>query len=204
MFSIIIISVLYASRFIAGEKTQKTLQLLVSRPVKRWKIIIGKYISFIVLFIPLLVGSVILMAIWIDIIDIGRSGWDVFFSYVAATMIYSFVYSSIATLFSTISKNTTTAALGSFIFLVGWVIIDFLTIYMPEETAEIIEHVSLAHHANEILGYISNGEAAIFAAGGIPADPGTQGFLYSLIVIITLIILPILLAVLVFNRMEIN
>ena len=204
MFSIIIISVLYASKFIAGERSQRTLQLIITRPVKRWKLLVGKYISFVIIFIPLLILSVILMTLWIEFIEIGQADKGVFIGYIAAALIYALVYTSIATLLSTISKNTATAALGSLIFLVGWVIIDFLITYMPEETAEIIEHGSLSHHANQVLGYISDGEAAIFAAGGIPADPNTEAFLYSVTIISLLIILPIIIAIVTLNKTEIH
>jgi len=202
MIPIILLAVIHASKFVAGEKSKNTLQLIVTRPIKRWKIIIGKYAAFVFLFIPLMILSVLLMTISIEWIGVGWAEKEVFLGFATITVLYTLVYASIATLFSSLTKKSLSATLASFIFLIIWLTLDFLIMYLPENIAEMLEHVSLSHYANQILGYISDGVGAIFAVGGIPVDPSTQTFIYSSLIVLSLILIPILLAITALGRIE--
>ena len=51
---IVLAAVLQGGDFIAGEQSRGTLLLFSTKPVHRWEIILGKYLSFAVLFIPLI------------------------------------------------------------------------------------------------------------------------------------------------------
>lgn len=204
-FPIALVAVLHSSDFIAGEKERGTLTLLISKPLRRWEIIIGKLVSFMVIFLPLLTLNFLVMTLSIIIIGIGIADFSIVAGYLAVILSYAIVYTSIAVLFSVLSKKSSMASLGTIIFLILWIILDFLTIYLPKNTADVLNNVSLSHHINIVLGYISGGKAGIFVKGGIPKDPNIGEFIYSFSVIVVILsILPILLSILIFERKDIQ
>lgn len=204
MFSIILIAVLHAARFVAGERETGTLQLVFTRPVHRRELVVGKFSAFLAIFIPLMVASILGMVIVLMFIGVGRPGFAVIGGYVAVTLVFTLVYAAIATLFSTLATRSTTAALGGFLFMILWVIVDFLTIYMPAEVADVLQQIALSHHANTILGYLTDGDAAIFAAGGIPENPGTVAAGGAVAAVIIAAAIPLALATVAIERIELK
>ena len=204
-FPIALIAVLHSSDFIAGEKERGMLTLLVSKPLHRWEIIIGKLFSFMVIFLPLLTLNFLMMVLSFILIGIGISDLNILIGYLTVIFFYAIVYTSIAVLFSVLSKRPSMASLGTIIFLILWMILDFLTIYLPKNTADVLNNISLSHHINIVLGFISGGEAGIFVKGGIPSDPNIGAFIYSFSVIVLILsIMPILLSIIIFKRRDIQ
>jgi ABC-type transport system involved in multi-copper enzyme maturation permease subunit len=204
-FSIALIAVLHASDFIAGEHSRGMLTLLVSKPLHRWELIVGKYISFMTIFLPLLTLSIFLMAASIDIIGIGTVNLGVLGGYIFAVLFYGIVFTSIATLFSVLSKRPAVASLGALIFLILWMIFDFMNLYLPKTTADFLNTFSLSHYINKVLGFISNGQAGIFVTGGTLEDPGIEIFLTSLFaILIILSLIPVLLSIIILQKIDIK
>ncbi|NIQ07742.1 MAG: ABC transporter permease subunit [Candidatus Korarchaeota archaeon] len=204
-FSIALVAVLHASDFIAGEQDRGMLTLLVSKPMPRWHIILGKYLSFMLVFLPLLTLNLLLMATSINLIGIGTVEGDVFAGYLFAVLFYGIVYASITTLSSVLSTKPSVASLGTIIFLILWIILDFMTIYLPQNTADFLSNFSLSHHINIVLGFVSNGEAAIFVRGGIAKDPSFETLTYSLsAILLPLTLLPVLTSLLILEKKDVQ
>lgn len=204
-FSIALIAVLHASDFIAGEQSRGMLTMLVSKPLHRWELIVGKYISFMVVFLPLLTLNIVLMTVSIYVIGIGAVEGVVLAGYIFAVLFYGIVFTSIATLFSVLSKRPSVASLGTMIFLILWMIFDFMNVYLPQTTADLLNTISLSHHINIVLGFISNGQAGIFAKGGILEDPGIEIFMTSLFAILVMLtLIPVLLSIIIFQKKDIK
>ena len=204
-FPIALIAVLHSSDFIAGEKERGMLTLLVSKPLHRWEIIMGKLFSSMIVFIPLLTINFLIMALSLIFIGIGMPELNILLGYLVVILFYAIVYTSIAVLFSVLSKKSSMASLGTIIFLILWMILDFLTIYLPKNVADFLNNISLSHHVNIVLGFISGGEAGIFVKGGIPKDPDIGTFVYSFSVILFILsIMPILLSIFIFERKDIQ
>lgn len=64
-----------ATDLISGEHGEGTIKLLLTRPIKRWKILFSKLLSLI-LFVSLIVTSVIAISYLISGIFMSFSGWD--------------------------------------------------------------------------------------------------------------------------------
>lgn len=204
-FSIALIAVLHASDFIAGEQSRGMLTVLVSKPLHRWELIVGKYISFMVVYLPLLTLSIIWMAVSINFIGIGTVEGDVLAGYIFAVLFYGIVFTSIATLFSVLSKRPSVASLGTMIFLILWMIFDFMNIYLPQTTKNLLNSISLSHHINIALGFISNGQAGIFVTGGILEEPSIEIFITSLFaILVVLTLVPVLLSIIIFQKKDIK
>lgn len=204
-FSIALVAVLHASDFIAGEEERGLLTLLVSKPMPRWHLILGKYLAFMVVFLPLLTVSLLSMATSISVMGVGMVEADIFAGYLFAVLFYGIVYTSIATLFSVVGKKSSVASLGTIIFLILWMILDFMTIYLPQNTADLLSNFSLSHHINIVLGFITNGGAAIFTRGGQAQNPTFETFTYSIsAILLVLTILPVLISLIILERKDIQ
>ena len=204
-FPIALVAVIHGSDFIAGERERGMLTLLISKPLNRWEIILGKLFSFLVIFLPLLILSYFIMGLSLILIGIGAANVNILLGYLTVILSYALVYTSIAMLFSVLSKKSSMASLGAIIFLILWMILDFLTIYLPKGITNFLNNISLSYHINNVLGFISAGEAGLFVKGGIASNPTSGEFIYSLSVItIVLIIIPILISVCVFQRKDIQ
>lgn len=202
---ILLIAVLHSSDFIAGENERGMLTLLISKPLHRWEIIIGKLFSFMIIFLPLLTLNFLVMVLSFILIGIGIADVNILVGYLAVILFYAIVYTSISIFFSVISKRSSMASLGTIIFLILWMTLDFLTIYLPKNTANVLNNISLSHRVNIVLGFISGGEAGIFVKGGIAKDPNIGTFIYSFsVILIILTIIPILLSVFIFERKDIQ
>ena len=201
--SVVLVAILHSADFIAGEQARGTLQLLVSKPVRRWQIILGKYSSFLVIFIPLIFASVALMSLSLPLMGIGPVSLNVFLGYFAYLFAMGIVYISLATLFSAIARRTLTAVLATFILMIVWIMFDFIIIYLPESIANVLNNFSLSFYANNILGYISGGTAALFVVGGVPSQVLLSDYLQSWGVIFALLVLPVIVAMLVLQQRDI-
>jgi ABC-type transport system involved in multi-copper enzyme maturation permease subunit len=204
-FPIALVAVLHSSDFIAGERERGMLTLLISKPLNRWEIIIGKLFAFMVIFLPLLILNFLVMVLSIIFIGIGIASANIILGYLIVILSYAMVYTSIAILFSVLSEKSSMASLGTIIFLILWMILDFITIYLPINIANFLNNISLSYHIDIVLGFISGGEAGLFVKGGIASNPTIGAFIYSLSVIwIILTIIPIIISILIFERKDIQ
>lgn len=195
-------AIINASDFITGERKRGMLQLLVSKPVGRSEIIMGKYLSFLSIFLILIFFKLIIFNITLNFLGIGLVENRIFLSYVVALVFTGIVYTSISTLFSTLMDSTLAAILAGFLLLIAWYIFDWMILYLPLSTSNILEKFSLSYYINNIIGYISNGEAALFL-GGFSSKVSPKFFFKSLIVISGLILVPIVVSMIVLHRKDI-
>ncbi|MGD6818056.1 ABC transporter permease [Metabacillus sp. 113a] len=65
-----------ASDIVSSEHTNGTIKLLLTRPIKRWKILLSKYVTLL-LAISFIVLSVGVITYLVSGIALGYSGWDV-------------------------------------------------------------------------------------------------------------------------------
>jgi len=203
-FAVVLIPIIHAADFVAGEESRGMLSLLASKPLPRWHIIFGKYSSFLVVFVPLVALSVGLMSLLIPLMGIGSVAGSLFLGYFIYLLAMGMVYASIATLFSSVSKRTLIAVLASFVLWIVWVMFDFMIIYLPEKIADVLNVFSLSYYASNILGYISGGVASLFVVGGVAKEVLFGDYLQAIVVIIALIIIPVAASMLILQRKDIR
>jgi len=107
-----ILSIILTSMSIAKEKEMGTFEMLISSPVKRWEIIVGKTIPFFLLGLS---NIPIILAAGIIIFDLPIRGSLLALGLAAASFVFCTV--CIGMLISTFANSQQQAMLGSFIFL---------------------------------------------------------------------------------------
>jgi len=195
-------AIINASDFIAGERKRGMLQLLASKPLGSSEIIMGKYLSFLSIFLSLIFLKLIIFNIALNFLGIGRVENRVFLSYVVALVLTGIVYTSISTLFSSLMRSILAAILAGFLLLIAWYIFDWMILYLPLSTSNILEKFSLSYYINNIIGYISNGEAALFL-GGFSSKVSSELFFKSLTVILGLVLTPVVISIIMLKGKDI-
>jgi len=197
-------AVINASDFVAGERKRGMLQLLVSKPLARWEIVVGKYSSFLFIFLILIFLKLNFFNIALKYLGIGLIENRVFLSYVIALILIGVVYTSISTLFSTLMDSTLAAILAGFLLLIAWYIFDWMILYLPTSVSNILEKFSLSYYIDNIIGYISQGKAALFLRGKVFSNTPLSLFLKSIIVVLgCLTIVPVAASAVILERKDI-
>jgi len=112
VFVLAVVSVLLTSMSIAREKEMGTMEMLISAPVSRWEILLGKTVPYIligVIDVPL----VLFVAVGWFGVPMRGSFWVL----VLAAVLFVIAASSVGTLISTLARNQQQAMMGSFMFM---------------------------------------------------------------------------------------
>ncbi len=181
-----LISIIHAGNFIAGDQEKGVLLLLASKPLKRWKIIAAKYLSFLVTFVPLILASLGLMYLLTWVTGIGRAQGEVFWGFFVWILTLVIVYTSIATLFSSMMRRPMEAILATLIIFMVWITVDFIMVYLPANIADVLSLFTVSYYAQTFSSYISGGRAISLMMYN-PGIVSTADFWRALAVIVTLI-----------------
>ena len=179
-----LMAIINASDFVAGERKRGMLQLLLSKPLGYSEIILGKYLSFLFVFLTLILLKLITFNLALSFLGIGLIENKIFFSYVLALILIGIVYTSISTLFSTITKNTLAAILAGFLLLISWYIFDWMLLYLPISVSNTLEKFSVSFYVENIISYLSEGKATLFLGGFSSNEISLKLLLKSILVIL--------------------
>ena len=201
---IALVAIINASDFIAGEKQRGMLQLLVSKPLHHWEIVVGKYLSFSLVFLILIFLELNIFNIALKSLGIGLVENRVLLSYILVLILIGIVYTSISTLFSTMMRSTLAVILTGFLLLITWYVFDWMILYLPLSTSDVLENFSLLYHIDNIIGYTSIREAPLLLRGGVSFEVSLDLFLKSVVVILGILsLLPIILSIIILQRRDI-
>ena len=198
-----LISIIHTGNFIAGDQEKGVLLLLASKPFHRWKIIAGKYLSFLVVFVPLILASLGLMYLLIWVIGIGQAPSGAFWGFFVWILTLVIVYTSIATLFSSMTRRPMEAILATLILFMVWITVDFIMVYLPTNIADVLSLFTISYHAQTFSSYISGGEAISLMMYN-PGTVSSADFWRSLAVIVALIVIPVVISMVVSPKRDIH
>ena len=198
-----LISIIHAGNFIAGDQAGGMLLLLASKPLQRWKMIAAKYLSFLVVFVPLILASLGLMYLLIRVIGIGQAPSGVFWGFFVWILTIVIVYTSIATLFFSMTRRPMEAILATLILFMFWFTLDFIMVYLPTNIADVLSQFTLSYYAQTFSAYISGGEAISLMMYTVPTVSSAD-FWRSLAVIVALIAILVVISMVVLHKRDIH
>lgn len=201
--SVALTAIINASDFIAGEKQRGMLELLVSKPLYYWEIIIGKYLSFSFVFLVLIFIELNIFNTALKFWGIGLVENRVLLSYIVVLILIGIVYTSISTVFSTLMRGVLAVVVAGFLLLIAWYVLDWMILYLPLSTSNSLEKFSLFYYIDNIVGYMSSGKAALLLRGGVSPEVSINLFLISLVVVLgVLSLLPIALSIIILQKKD--
>lgn len=118
------IGILTAMDAVVGEKEKGTMELVLSKPLPRRSLLLGKYMAFVVMVVPLLVVELIAAYFWAQFSGISQYRWQLpmpafsqWMTFVAIVTCVSLLFIAITTFISMFAPTTATTALCALIFM---------------------------------------------------------------------------------------
>lgn len=151
---------LVTMRLFAEEKKNHTIELLMTSPVSLTEIILGKFLSSLLLVISLLAVTIVYP---ITLALAGKPDWGPILSSYLGTVLMTSCYLSVGVLFSALTENQIIAAAMTWgLILFFWLISWFSQLVGPV-WGELLNYLSLISHFNNFgIGLISSSDVVFF------------------------------------------
>jgi len=118
------IGILTAMDSVVGEKEKGTMELILSKPLPRRSLLLGKYMAYVVMIVPLLVAELIAAYFWAQVSGISQHRWQLpmppfsqWMTLVAVVTCVSLLFLAITMLISMFAPTTATTALCALVFM---------------------------------------------------------------------------------------
>jgi len=119
-----LIGIFAAMDAVVGEKEKGTLDLILSKPLPRRSLILGKFWAYVLMIIPLLVIELVAAYFWAQISGISQFRWQLsmppfsqWLTLVAIVTCVSLLFVALTTLISIFAPTTATTGLCALIFM---------------------------------------------------------------------------------------
>jgi len=111
VYLIPLIALMLSFDALVGEFERGTMMLLLTYPVTRWQVIMGKFIGHVlILFIAIFAGYGGAMLIMSLLTDAGMEGWQAYVSMMASSLVLGAIFIALGYLVSVLVKERATAA----------------------------------------------------------------------------------------------
>lgn len=111
VYLIPLIALMLSFDALVGEFERGTMMLLLTYPVKRWQVIIGKFLGHvIILFIAILVGYGGAILVMMLFTGVGSEGWQAYVVMMASSLLLGAVFVALGYLVSVLVRERATAA----------------------------------------------------------------------------------------------
>ncbi len=143
-FPIMVYTPLLTMRLLAEEHRQGTIEPLLTAPVSDTAVVLGKYIAAMVFWIALWVPT--LMYVWLTSRYGDLDMWKIASTYVGILGLGAY-YMALGLLMSALSRNQITAAVLTFVTIIGIFMLGLLSFISPDDSWRgVFEYVSLWSH----------------------------------------------------------
>ncbi|HEX2017725.1 MAG TPA: ABC transporter permease [Aurantimonas sp.] len=212
IFLVPLIALLISHDAIVGEMERGTMLLLLSYPIARWQVIIGKFVGHLAIlsFATLLGYGAAAAALAVTGTAIDAASWAAFLSMVLSSIMLGAVFISIGYLISALVAERGTAggiAIGVWLFCVLIYDMALLGLLVVDEGhvigSGLLSVLLLANptDAYRLLNLGSESVAALSGMGGI-AENAALGTSTLLVALLVWTLAPLLAATMVFSRRE--
>lgn len=122
VYLIPLIALMLSFDALVGEFERGTMMLLLTYPVTRWQVILGKFFGHVlILFIAIFTGYGGAMLLHILLFDVSIDGWQAYLAMMTSTLVLGAVFIALGYLVSVLVKERATAAgsaIGMWLFFV--------------------------------------------------------------------------------------
>ena len=163
-FIFIIFIPIMSMRTFAEEKKLGTIELLLTKPVTDFDIIIGKFLAVLGLTIATVLPTVVYVVTltFLGPVDIG----PIVSAYIGLFLMAG-VYISIGVFTSSLTENQIIAAILSFVIIFVLYLLNFILGYLPTTISNILQYISSSYHFNSIQRGVLDSRDLIYYISGI-------------------------------------
>ena len=163
-FIFIIFIPIMSMRTFAEEKKLGTIELLLTKPVTDFDIIIGKFLAVLGLTIATVLPTIVYVVTltFLGPVDIG----PIITAYIGLFLMAG-VYISIGVFTSSLTENQIIAAILSFVIIFVLYLLNFILGYLPTTISNILQYISSSYHFNSIQRGVLDSRDLIYYISGI-------------------------------------
>ncbi len=151
-------------RLISEEKKSGTLELLVTKPVREYEIILGKFLSAWALFFFTMLPT---LCYYFTVASIGDLDLGVVAGGYIGLLLLGAVFLSVSLFCSSLTENQINAVIVSFAFVFALYFIDKVLIYLPSSLASVFEFISVDYHFSNIARGVIDSRDIIYYVSSI-------------------------------------
>jgi ABC-2 type transport system permease protein len=134
-------------RLISEEKKSGTLELLLTKPVKEYEIILGKFLAAWILFFFALLPT---LSYYVSISLLGTLDIGPVIGGYLGLLFVGAVFLAIGVFGSSITENQVVGFIVSFLIVFILFMLDKILLYVPTSLASILEYLSIDYHFSNI------------------------------------------------------
>jgi ABC-2 type transport system permease protein len=150
---------LISMRLFAEEKRQSTIELLVTSPVHDLEIVLGKWLSAVIMYSALLL---VLLADYSFLFIYGQPDWKPVVTGFLGVLLLGACLLSLGTFISTTTKNQIVAgAVGFALALLLW-ILDWTTSFGNSPTVQVLSYASILSHLDSFARGVIDSKDVIY------------------------------------------
>lgn len=151
---LLFVTPLLTMRLFSEEKKQGTMELLLTYPLRDGEMLIGKYLSAVMLYLLMLILTLIYPVILGAFVEVE---WPVVASGYLGMFLMGSAFLSIGLFASSLTSNQIVSAMVAFMILLVSFILDFLSASVGEMLGAVLRHLSMGVHlTNFIQGIIDS------------------------------------------------
>jgi ABC-2 type transport system permease protein len=151
-----------AMRTFSEEKKSGTIELLLTKPITDFQIVLGKFFaSFAFIIITILLSLIFVITISI----IGPLDYGVIISTYFGLILLSGMYLSIGLFISSLTKEQIVAYILTFVIILPLVLLDYYLVYVSSTQVAIYSYLSpMSHFSNFLKGIIATRDIVYFVS----------------------------------------
>jgi ABC-2 type transport system permease protein len=134
-------------RLISEEKKSGTLELLFTKPIKEYEIVIGKFLAAWVLYFFTLLPT---LCYYITVASIGTLDTGAVIGGYLGLLFVGAVFLGISVFGSSLTENQVVAFIVSLFIVFALFMLDKILFYLPTQLAAILEYISVDYHFSNI------------------------------------------------------
>jgi ABC-2 type transport system permease protein len=151
-------------RSFAEEKKIGTIELLLTKPITDFDIIIGKFLATLALTFFAMLPTVVYV---ITLSFLGPVDYGTIFAAYVGLVLMAGVYISIGIFTSSLTENQIVAAILSFLFIFVLYLLNYVLNYLPTTIASILQYISTSYHFASIQRGVLDTRDIVYYLSGI-------------------------------------
>lgn len=163
-FIFVIFIPILTMRSFAEEKKIGTIELLLTRPITDFDIIIGKFLATLALTFFTLLPTVVYV---ITLSFLGPVDYGTILAAYIGLFLMAGVYISIGIFTSSLTENQIVAAILSFLFIFILYLLNYVLNYLPSTVASVLQYISTSYHFASIQRGVLDSRDIIYYLSGI-------------------------------------
>jgi ABC-2 type transport system permease protein len=162
---LLIFAAAISMRTFSEEKKSGTIELLLTKPLKDFDIVLGKFLSALLLVVFTFIPTIIYVVSF-KLFGLGSPDFGSIFGAYLGLILISALYISIGIFISSLTENQVIAFIVSFLFLLILFLFNKILIFVPTPLVSTIEYLSSDYHYMNIAkGVIDTRDFVYFLSG---------------------------------------